>query len=131
MNHFIIKFPPEETILFSEAKSYFDEMQGTESWFPVPNQSTCLINACQYLDCHFCSEWVWLLLLSFFFLLIKNDTRQKGEQRFRRKRALIGTRALNRIIIVQLMPIFTPCVPRESFRMFLVFMDPFHKWLLV
>ena len=79
MNHFIIKFPPEQTIFFSEAKSYFDEMQGTESWFPVPNQSTCLISACQYLDCHFCSEWVWLLLLSFFFLLIKNDTRQKGE----------------------------------------------------
>ena len=66
-----------------------------------------------------------------FLFINKNDTRQKGEQRFRRKRALIGTRALNRIIIVQLMPIFTPCVPRESFRMFLVFMDPFHKWLLV
>lgn len=94
--------PTRTNTIFSPSKCYFDKMKGTESWFPVPTQSTCLIDAYQYLDCYFCNGCtfskgalfgiieVLLLLLLSVVLAKKIHTQEENSVFQERERLLEG-----------------------------------------
>ena len=108
--------PTRTNTIFSPSKCYFDKMKGTESWFPVHTQSTYKSNRCISIPWLLLLQWVHFFkrgtlwnyrgIVAFVVRCCssKKDTHSRGEQRFPRKRAFIGRRALNRIITVQLMP---------------------------